>query len=233
MNKKNIKFAVFVALIVAVVIFAKFSGIGEFLSPQKIRTLLDEMGLWAPLAFIALYAVTAMVGLPGTIFTVIGGLLFGKWFGTLYNIIGATLGASGAFWISRMLARDAFYQKFAKQKWFIKFNEGLEKEGLYYMLFVRLVPIFPYNGLNFGAGLTKISFRNYFIGTAIGMIPASFVYTNAAAEIGESAAEGFKLTPGIITAFVLLGIVALVPILIKKRMEKKRESKKKTEIPTS
>lgn len=218
--KSGIKFSLFVLLIIALIAAIKFFGLGEQVSVGNIKAFLDGIGIWAPIVFVLIYALMISFGIPGTIVTVVGGLVFGKWLGTLLNVIGATLGASGAFWIARLLARDMLIKKLSGKSWFEKFNKGLEENGVFYMLFVRLVPLFPFNGLNFGSGITKISYRDYLIGTGIGIIPGTFVFTNAAAELGESAAEGFKLTGGVVFAFVLLGLFALVPILIKRRLDR-------------
>lgn len=226
-GKSRLKLALFIFIIVLVVASVKVFHLEQYFSAQRLSALMDGMGIWAPVVFILLYGAGMLVGLPGTLFTVAGGLIFGTWFGTLYNVIGATIGASGAFWIARLLGSEALIKKFSGQKWFEKLNTGLEENGLYYMLFIRLVPVFPFNGVNFGCGLTKISFRDYFIGTAIGIIPATFVFTNAAAELGESAKTGEFLTRGTIGAFVLLGIVALIPIIIKKRHDSKKQAGEK------
>lgn len=223
--RTKLKLVLFLLIIVAIVASVRIFHLEQYLSTERLNAVMDSMGVWAPVGFVLIYAVGMLIGLPGTIFTVAGGLIFGKWFGTLYNVFGATIGASGAFWISRLLASEALIKKFSGQKWFEKFNAGLEENGLYYMLFVRLVPLFPFNGLNFGSGLTKISFRNYFIGTAVGIIPATFVFTNAAAELGESATTGEFLTGGMIGAFALLGVFALVPILIKRRLSRHGNNK--------
>ena len=222
-GKNRLKLALFILIIILVIASVKIFHLEQYFSAQRLSSLLDGLGIWAPVVFILLYGAGMLIGLPGTLFTVAGGLMFGTWFGTLYNVIGATIGASGAFWIARLLGSEALINKFSGKKWFEKLNRGLEESGLYYMLFIRLVPVFPFNGVNFGCGLTKIAFRDYFIGTAIGIIPASFVFTNAAAELGESAKTGEFLTRGTIGAFVLLGLVALVPIIIKRRLDSKKQ----------
>ena len=221
-GKNKLKPVLFILIIILVIASVKVFHLEQYFSAERLGAMLDGMGIWAPVVFILMYAVGMLIGLPGTLFTVAGGLIFGKWFGTLYNVIGAAIGASGAFWIARLLGSEALTNKFSGQKWFEKLNAGLEENGFYYMLFIRLVPLFPFNGINFGSGLTKISFRDYFIGTAVGIIPGAFVYTNAAAELGESAKTGEFLTGGTIGAFVLLGLFALIPIVIKKRLDNKK-----------
>jgi len=205
-----------VAVIILLVILIKASGITESFSLPELRAMVKSFGIWGPLGFIILYGLSIAIGTPGTLFTIAGGLLFGRWFGTLYNVLGATLGASGAFWIARLVSRKTITKRFGHTKWFSAFNRGMEKNGFNYMLFVRLVPLFPFNGINFASGITNISFRDYTLGTAIGIIPGAFVFTNAAVEMGESATEGFKLSPGVILAFALLGLFALVPVIYRR-----------------
>jgi len=215
-SKPRNKLIGIVAVIILVVILIKVSGITESFSLPELRAMVKSFGIWGPLGFIILYGLSIAIGTPGTLFTIAGGLLFGRWFGTLYNVIGATLGASGAFWIARLVSRKTIMERFGHTKWFSAFNRGMEKNGFNYMLFVRLVPLFPFNGINFASGITNISFRDYALGTAIGIIPGGFVFTNAAVEMGESAMGGFKLSPGVILAFALLGLLALVPIIYRR-----------------
>ncbi len=225
-KKASLKLATILIVIVGCVVLIRETGLMGKISLTEIRSLVDSLGVWGSVGFVIVYAVTTSFGLPGTIITVAGGLIFGRWLGTVLNIIGATLGASGAFWIARLVARDTLSEKFQGQKWFEKFNAGMEKDGFNYLLFVRLVPVFPYNGINFGAGLTKISFKDYITATAIGIIPGSFVFTNAAAEIGESASGGGIFSPGVMLAFVLLGLFALIPVLHRKFKAKKTDEEK-------
>lgn len=227
-GKSRLKLVLFILVIITVIASVKAFHLEQYLSAQRLGSLLDGMGIWAPFVFILLYSAGMLIGLPATLFTVAGGLIFGTWFGTLYNVIGATIGASGAFWIARLLGSEALTNKFSGHKWFEKLNKGLMENSLYYMLFIRLVPVFPFNGINFGCGLTKMPFRDYFIGTAIGIIPGAFVFTNAAAELGESAKSGEFITSGTIGAFVLLGLFSLVPIIVKNRYEKKKQSSKES-----
>ena len=222
-REKYRRYALLLALILVVVGIA-VTGVKDIVTLEYLRSLIESIGFWGWLGFILLYSVGSSVGLPGTIFTIAGGLIFGKWVGTLLNIIGATIGACFAFAVSRYIARESMLEKFGEQKWFNTLNDGLRENGFNYMLFVRLVPIFPFNGLNFAAGLTGISFRNYLAGTALGILPATFIYTNAAAELGDAAAEGFHLSGGMIFALALLGLLAIIPVVIKKYRKKGAES---------
>jgi uncharacterized membrane protein YdjX (TVP38/TMEM64 family) len=185
-------------------------------------------GRAAPFIFVAVYGVTVSVGFPPTPLSIVGGLLFGRGLGTLLNAVGITLGAAGAFWVSRFLIHDFVAPKLMKRKWFGDFNEGVKKNGFFYVLFIRLLPIFPYGAVNFAAGVTRMRFRSFFFGTMFGVLPHVLILTNAVVEVGESAAHGFKLTPGLVLSFVLVLLAAAVPIMVnrylKKRAEKNRES---------
>lgn len=179
-------------------------------------------GIFGPLLFILIYGLLVTFGLPAVLCSAAGGLVFGRFYGTAYNLFGACLGASGAFWIARLLARDLIAKRFAAAKWFEIFSRGIEKDGFYYMLFVRLLPVFPFNGTNYACGITNIGYRPFLLATMIGMLPYDFALTNAVVEVGEAAAHGFKLSPGLIAALTLLAFVSLVPIRIKKYMDRKK-----------
>ena len=218
-----LKLVFLLALILLVALAFKLFGLGEYFTREYIEQLLERLGSWAPAGFISVYAVATILGVPGTILTVLGGIIFGSYLGTLLIVIGATLGASGAFFVSRFLARDFILEKFGSASWFKKLDEGIESRGLYFILFIRLVPVFPFNGINFASGLTNIKFRDYFIATAIGIIPASFVFANAASK-AASAATGGEIGAGFYLSLVMLGILALVPMIYNKYKEEDKLS---------
>lgn len=223
-SSAGVKLIVFAILVVAIISLFKFTGVGYYFSREFISTFLEKIGAWAPIGFIAIYATGTILGVPGTILTLLGGVIFGPILGTILVVTGATIGASGAFFVARVLARDFVEQKFGSAAWFKKFDKGIEREGLFFVLFVRLVPLFPFNGINFASGLTKIKFRDYLIGTGVGIIPGSFVFVYAASTAAEAATEG-KLSPKLFVALLLLGFLAIVPILYKKYRAKKEMGK--------
>lgn len=228
-SPSTIKLIIFAITVLAVVAAFKYTGMDYYFSRQFVEGTLQRLGIWAPVGFIAIYAVATVLGVPGTILTVLGGVIFGSALGTFLVVVGATIGATGAFFVARFLARDFIAEKFGKTKWFKRFDEGIEAEGLYFMLFVRLVPVFPFNGLNYASGLTKIRFRDYFIGTFVGIIPASFVFVNAASKAADAAA-GEKIGPGFFISLVLLGLIALLPVAYKK-YKSARSEKEETDEP--
>jgi uncharacterized membrane protein YdjX (TVP38/TMEM64 family) len=145
------------------------------LSAEALTAWVGRLGLLAPLVFIACYAVATVFFLPGTLFTLAGGALFGPLYGTLYNLTGATLGATLAFLTARYLAQDRVAQHAGKR--LRALVEGVEQEGWRFVAFVRLVPLIPFNLLNYALGLTRIRLSHYVVSSFIFMAPGGAAYT--------------------------------------------------------
>lgn len=194
---------------------------GNLITVAELRAWITGFGIFAPLVFIAMYGALVTFGFPAVLCSTVGGLVFGRFYGTFFNLFGASMGASGAFWIARLIARDFIVNKFAGATWFKTFSKGIDKDGFYYMLFVRFMPVFPFNGTNYASGLTNIRYRHFLLATMIGMLPYDFALTNTVAELGEAAANDFRMSPGLMAALTLLAFVSLAPIRIKKYLDKK------------
>lgn len=182
---------------------------------MDIRTWLEQYQPWTPIIFIALYVLATIFFLPGSVLTIAGGLLFGAWWGTLYNIIGATIGATIAFIIARYIASDWVRAKGGK--YLNKILDGVEQEGWHFIAFVRLVPLFPFNLLNYLLGLTKIGVVPYIIASFIFMLPGTFAYTYAG-SLGESFvnSSGMALIGKVLIGIGLIVLVTVLPIFIKR-----------------
>jgi uncharacterized membrane protein YdjX (TVP38/TMEM64 family) len=184
------------------------------------REVINSFGALAPIIYILIYTIATTIFVPGTILTLIGALLFGTWLGTLYTVIGATCGATAAFFVARFGGRD-FIAKLLKGK-FIKFDEGIEHNGFNINLIFRLIPIFPFNALNFAFGLTKIKVRDYIGSTFLGIIPGTFIYTYLFATVGEKIiTEGFSWST-IATRDVLLPVALFILLIIVSLIFKKK-----------
>jgi len=147
----------------------------EHISVVALEQWLGQLGWAAPLVFIAGYAIATVFFMPGLLFTLAGGALFGPVFGTLYNLTGATLGATLAFLAARYIASDWATRRAGKR--LRQLVEGVENEGWRFVAFVRLVPLFPFNLLNYALGLTRIRLLTYVITSFIFMAPAGAAYT--------------------------------------------------------
>jgi uncharacterized membrane protein YdjX (TVP38/TMEM64 family) len=162
--------------------------------------------------FILIYIATTALSLPGgAILTLSGGAIFGAVTATLVVNVGATIGATLAFLLARYLFRGAVEKRLGPR--LEAFDAGLARGAMGYLLFLRLVPLFPFFLINLGAGLTRVPIRTYFVATMIGILPGSFVYCNAGANLARIDSLSEIASPGVLGALALLGAFALVPTL--------------------
>ena len=192
------------------------------LQVDKLEAWVASAGLAGPLLFIFLYAVAAVLFLPGSVLTLAGGALFGPLWGTLYNLAGATLGAAIAFLIARHLASDWIHSKIHKTAGGRgeRLMKSVNAEGWRFVAFTRLVPLFPFNLLNYALGLTRIPFGQYVLATFIFMLPGAAAYTYLGFAGREAVAGGEDLIQKGLIALALLAAAAFLPRLIGKLRER-------------
>jgi pyruvate/2-oxoglutarate dehydrogenase complex dihydrolipoamide dehydrogenase (E3) component/uncharacterized membrane protein YdjX (TVP38/TMEM64 family) len=165
--------------------------------------------------YMAIYIIVTALSLPGaTIMTLAGGALFGTGRGLIAVSFASTIGATLAFLVSRFLLRDWVQQKFGARLTTI--NDGVEKDGGFYLFSLRLVPLFPFFIINLVMGLTPIKTGVYYLVSQIGMLPGTFVYVNAGTQLGQLESASGLLSPGLLLSFALLGIF---PLLAKKGLD--------------
>jgi len=170
--------------------------------------------------FMALYIIQTALSLPGAaILSLAAGAIFGSIMGTVYANIAATIGATLAFLVTRYLLRDVVLNRFGGK--LEGMNQELEARGFSYLLFLRLVPLFPFFLINLAAGLTRLPLRTFFLGTMIGIIPGGFVYVNAGASLASIDSLSGIASPRVLGSFALLGLFALIPVLYNKYKQKK------------
>jgi uncharacterized membrane protein YdjX (TVP38/TMEM64 family) len=143
-------------------------GLGG-IDPEQIQTWLRWAGVWAPLIYIALYVIATLLILPSTALNLAGGAIFGAWLGTLWTSIAAIVAAIVAFAFTRTVGREWISQRLAG-RW-QALDAEIHQGGIFYIFAIRLLPIIPYGLVNFAAGLTSVSFRDYAIGTTLGTVP--------------------------------------------------------------
>ncbi len=182
-----IKAALLMVFIFAAFVVVRFTPVRGYLSPEALSRLIDAAGIWAPVAYIVIYAAGVCLFLPGTLLAAIGAAIFGPCFGFVYVWLGAMIGASAAFFIGRHLGRD-FAASLIGDK-LGKYDVAIERKGFATVLYLRLV-YFPFTPLNFGMGLTKVRFQDYFFGTALGILVGTFIFTFFIGSVKEIWAEG-------------------------------------------
>jgi len=173
-SKAVIKAIILLIFIVAAIFLLRFTPIKNYLTAEALGRFLESAGFWAPLIFILIYTAGVCLFLPGTLLTGLGAAIFGAYWGFVYVWFGAMAGASAAFFIGRTLGRE-FASTLIGDK-LKKYDDGIERNGFATVLYLRLV-YFPFTPMNFGMGLTKVHFRDYFIGTGLGIIVGTFIFT--------------------------------------------------------
>lgn len=212
------KISVAIALICAMALFFSYD-LHRFLTLETLKAnrqaLLDYYAAHKVImvaGFMALYIVQTALSLPGAaILSLAAGAIFGSLWGTLYANVAATIGATLAFLVVRYLLRDAVIRRFGAR--LEGMNRELEERGLNYLLFLRLVPVFPFFLINLAAGLTRMPLRTFFLGTLFGIVPGGFVFVNAGASLATVTSLSDVASPRVLGSFALLGLFALMPAL--------------------
>jgi uncharacterized membrane protein YdjX (TVP38/TMEM64 family) len=221
-----LKAILFVLFIIAAISIIRFTPVKEYLAQESLRRLLEEAGFWAPLIYIVIYAAGICLFVPGTLLTGIGAAIFGPYWGFVYVWVGAMIGASAAFWIGRTLGREFAASMIGDR--LKNYDDAIERNGFATVLYLRLV-YFPFTPMNFGMGLTRVRFRDYFFGTGLGIIVGTFIFTFFIGTLKEVWASGdwenlFSLK--ILFSVGLFVFSLFIPKIINKM---KRENKSENE----
>ncbi len=209
--------------LLALVVIAFFAlDAQRYLSLDSVKFHRDALLAFTNAHFILALAIALVVYVLATAFSVPGGLvlsltmgfLFGRWVGTVLIVIAATIGATLVFSAARYLFADAARRRMGSLG--EKINAGFTENALNYLLFLRLVPLFPFFLVNLAPAFTTITLRTFVLGTLIGIIPASFVFANLGQTLGRIDSLAGLLSMETIAAFILLGLLALVPVVVRK-----------------
>ncbi len=203
--------------VIALLVFSYFAfDLGQYFSLDFFKSqqvAIDNYYQQHPwmtaLLFFVIYVVVTGLSLPGAaVMTLVGGAVFGLLWGTVIVSFASTLGATIAFLVSRYLLRDSVQSRFGDKLKTI--NEGMEKDGAFYLFTLRLVPVFPFFVINLLMGLTPIRTFTFFWVSQVGMLAGTLVYVNAGTQIARIESLGGILSPGLLISFVLLGIFPLI-----------------------
>lgn len=204
-----------VAVTLLVVAMAVAWSHRDWLAADALRAWLSERAAWAPLVFMAVYALLTVLMVPGAALTLVGGAVFGLAWGTLWNLLGATTGAALAFLVARHLAAEPVRRRAGGR--LLKLIEGVEEEGWRFVVFTRLVPLFPFVLLNYGFGLTRIPFSHYLIATLLTMLPGALAYTWLGHAGGAALRGDDNAVTQALLALAALAVVSYLPRLLRKR----------------
>lgn len=213
---------ILLAVLVGLVGLAKAFGLGNRLG--EVRGWMESLGAWGPVVFVFLYAVATMAALPGSALTIAAGALFGSVVGVIVVSAGSTLGASLAFLVSRYFARDAMSRWLSSKERFRKLDEMTGRHGAIMVAITRLVPIFPFSLLNYGFGLTRVSFWTYVFWSWLCMLPGTVLYVVGADAFTKGLQQGEIPWP-LLGTVVVAGIILALLVRRARRVLNERETR--------
>ncbi len=216
MSKKTIIKLVVVA-VVGILIFI----FRDYIKVDRMVEMLNDLknNPLAPLVYVLVYAVAVTLIVPAGPLTLLSAPLFGFWYGLLYTTIGANLGCHLSFWVGKILGEEAIKKRIKSGSFIEKATTQAKKNGLVFMMYVRLIPLFPFAAVNYLSAIIGIKYRDFTIATFIGMIPGSAVYV----YLAHSATNIAENPLGVIVSIAVLVVFTLVVTLVKKRSDKKEE----------
>jgi uncharacterized membrane protein YdjX (TVP38/TMEM64 family) len=184
------------------------------LDAARIEGAIGHLGLLGPVAHVALFALGTVLFVPGALFGLAGGALFGPVWGTIANLAGATLGATAAFLVARYLGANWVRQKAGAS--LERLIKGVEAEGWRFVAFTRLVPLIPFNLLNYALGLTRIRLVDYVLASCVCMLPGTLAYSYLGYAGREALAGGESLVRKALVAIGLLAAAGFLPRLLRR-----------------
>ncbi len=217
-NKNTVKRILLIGAIVAAILAVRLTGAVRYLDQEALRQWIAGYGGLAPVAYIVIYALAPSLLLPGLPITIAGGILFGPFWGVVYAITGATIGACIAFLVARYLARDWVKGKLKSPQW-RRLDHGVEKQGWKVVAFTRLIPLFPFNLLNYAFGLTGIKFLHYAVATFFCMLPACIAFIVFSSSLLD-VLKG-KVSIAFVAGLGLVILVSLIPLFYQRYKKKK------------
>lgn len=198
----KILFSLIIIFVIGTVIYKVLS---MDIGPSDIQKYVTSFGKFAPVIYILMFAVVPLTLFPDSILAIGGGLIFGLFKGYLYTLIGALIGASLSFYISRKLGRS-FLKKFTKDK-LDYIEDMINSKGFFVILLLRLIPLFPFDVISYVAGLTSIKYRDFLFATIIGTIPGILVFTNIGAQSVNIGSKSFYISIMALIVLILLSII--------------------------
>ncbi len=215
-KKSVVKAAGLAAFIILSLGIIRFTPVRSYLTVEALGAMVEQAGLWAPVIYILIYCAGVCLFVPATLLTGLGAAVFGAYWGFVYVWFGAMLGASAAFWIGRTLGRDLAASLIGER--LRSYDDAIARNGFATVLYLRLI-YFPFTAMNFGMGLTKVSFRDYLLGTGLGILVGTFIFTFFIGTLKDIwvSGEWYRLASGKVVFSVGLFVFSfLIPKIVKR-----------------
>jgi len=207
-----------IALLVGAIVAVRVTGATRYLEQETLRSAIQGYGVLAPAVYMLVYTLAPALFLPGLPITIVGGILFGPFWGVIYTITSATMGACLAFLISRYAARGWVERKLVGSRW-QKLDREVERHGWKVVAFTRLIPLFPFNLLNYALGLTKVKFLHYAVATFVFMLPACIAFIVFSSSLLDLMRG--KVSPAFLLGLALVVLVSLFPLFYRRWQARK------------
>lgn len=202
-DRKFISIIVFIASAVIIVVYYRLYDL------SAVRNIVSSTGKWAPFVFIILCVVRPIVILPIGLFSVLGGLLFGAFTGTVYTIVGSTIGSVIAYYLAKLWGRE-WVESLLKGK-FQRLDEHCRNKGFSVTFIMRVVPILPCDVVSYICGLSEIRLTHFILGTFLGIIPGTFIYSYFGNSLNNLYSKQF------IISVILLLLLSILPFFLRKK----------------
>ena len=209
------KIIVVAIALLAFLLLCVFTPLKTFLNPTLFKNFINQYEGYVEIIFIAIYTGLTVIGVPGTVLTIVGGSLFGLWYGTFISIISVTLGALFAFLTARYLFQDFAQRKLKKSKTLTKYQKAVLKQPFSFVLTTRLIPISPYNLVNYLFGLTSINWLDYTFATFVGVTPGCLAYTWIGVSGEKVMSGGDRLS--FFFALTFLALLSVIPLIYQRK----------------
>ncbi|NOR14764.1 MAG: hypothetical protein GQ544_03570 [Candidatus Aminicenantes bacterium] len=216
-KKKSIWKPLFLSLLlVSFMVLARIFDLGGRV--DELREWIISLGTWGPLVYLMIYIAAVVLAVPGTVISILAGVLFGSFLGVILVSVGSTLGASLAFILARFIAREQITARFAQSDKFQRLDRMTQEQGAIIVAITRLIPLFPFNLLNYGFGLTRVSFWTYVFWSWLCMLPWTILFVVGADTFTQALSQGQVPWPLIFILLVTVVIIALLVRLARKKL---------------
>ncbi len=216
MKRPAVKFALLAGLALCGAVFLRWLGTSGYLDEEGLKEWIEGYGVWAPLVYILIYTIAPVFFIPGLPLTVVGGIVFGPLWGVVYASVGATLGASSAFLVARYMGRE-WVEERIKGTRLEELDREVKKQGWKIVAITRLVPLLPFNLLNYAFGLTGIRFSHYAVASFLFMLPGVIGYVFFSSSLFSLIVSG-RPGWGLLAGLVLV-VLIVIPVLYRKRFK--------------
>jgi uncharacterized membrane protein YdjX (TVP38/TMEM64 family) len=213
--------------IITLFLIMNFYGFGQDI--EKLQQWIQTQGIWGPVVFFFIYLGSVIATIPGTIFGVIAGGLFGSLVGVILISVSSTIGASICFLIARYFARDTIARWLSNNKTMKRLDELTEEQGMMIVGLTRLIPLFPFTLLNYGFGLTKVSFKTYVFWSWLCMLPGTIIVVVGTDALTQGLTQG-RIPLELLGVLVITGIaLGLLVWYSRRKFNEKRKNKNQKE----